>query len=308
MGQTSAMSEINKLTIAVLSPGEMGCAIGRVLVSAGHRVTGCSAGRSDETRNRLQQAGIVDLKSTAALVAEADILLSIVPPHAAVAVAEEVAVALDGCDPSLVYVDCNAIAPVTTQAVLRSVSAAGAKPVDAGIIGPPPGRGIPTILYVSGPFTDALSGLTTEQLSIRQAGPDLGQASALKMLYSAYRKGANALYIRALMAAAQLGLFETLDAAFAESQTVMHETMRRLIPNLPFDALRWASEMREIQKTFSAANLPEEFAKGSADLYSTAAASQKAQSARGSADQNWNVREIIDELIEIEQSSDGVSN
>ena len=39
-------------TIAVLHPGEMGAGVAAQLVSAGHRVLWCSAGRSAATRKR----------------------------------------------------------------------------------------------------------------------------------------------------------------------------------------------------------------------------------------------------------------
>jgi 3-hydroxyisobutyrate dehydrogenase-like beta-hydroxyacid dehydrogenase len=37
-----------------------------------------------------------------------------------------------------VFADCNAIAPVTVEAIEREIRAAGAEFIDAGIIGGPP--------------------------------------------------------------------------------------------------------------------------------------------------------------------------
>ena len=69
----------------------MGHAVGRLLGSRGFDVVTSLAGRSARTRSLAAQAGIRDLGSTDALVTEADLVLSILPPAAAVAAAEETA-------------------------------------------------------------------------------------------------------------------------------------------------------------------------------------------------------------------------
>src|SRR5687767_2690481 len=71
----------------------------------------------------------------------ADALLAILVPAQAGALAARIAAALRGAGTDLLYVDCNAIAPQTAGEVGRIVEAAGARFVDAGIIGPPPRPG-----------------------------------------------------------------------------------------------------------------------------------------------------------------------
>ena len=58
-------------------------------------------------------------------------------------------------------------------------------------------------LYVSGPEAAELTQINDEILKIRVVGEKVGNASALKMCYSAYSKGTTALLCAALAAASQ---------------------------------------------------------------------------------------------------------
>ena len=55
-------------TIAILSPGDMGHGVGRVLVDGGYRVITCLAGRSQRTRDLAATAGIADTASLEEMV------------------------------------------------------------------------------------------------------------------------------------------------------------------------------------------------------------------------------------------------
>src|SRR5438067_7404767 len=103
-------------TVAVMTPGEMGHAIGRALRAGGLRVITCLRGRSARTTALAAAAGIVDVADEAVLVREADLLLAILVPAQARAQAERLAaVRATGVD--LLYADCNAIAPQTTREI-----------------------------------------------------------------------------------------------------------------------------------------------------------------------------------------------
>ncbi|HEY4850806.1 MAG TPA: NAD(P)-binding domain-containing protein, partial [Streptosporangiaceae bacterium] len=129
---------MSQTLIGVLHPGEMGAAVGGCLVAAGHPVLWASAGRSSGTGARAEAAGLRDAGTIAALSRQADIILSICPPAAALDVARSVAEPADSGFRG-VFVDANAISPGTAREVCAIVQAAGASYVDGGIIGPPPG-------------------------------------------------------------------------------------------------------------------------------------------------------------------------
>src|SRR5258707_9002034 len=81
-------------TIGILSPGEMGSGVGTVLHQHGVRVLTCLAGRGSGSRERAARAGIEDVAALETLVREGDVVLSLVPPAVAGAVADQVAAAV----------------------------------------------------------------------------------------------------------------------------------------------------------------------------------------------------------------------
>ena len=99
--------------IAILMPGDMGDGIDRALRAHGHEVITCLDGRSARTRGLAAAAGLRDAGSLEAVVAEADLVLSILPPEAALAQAEAVAAAMAAPGARPTYVDCNAVSPTT---------------------------------------------------------------------------------------------------------------------------------------------------------------------------------------------------
>src|SRR4051794_31244244 len=99
--------------IGVLHPGEMGAAIATGLRASGAEVMWVGASRSAATRARAVTAGLRDAGSLDALVAEADVVVSVCPPESAVRLAESVA-ALGFAG---IYVDANALSPATARAV-----------------------------------------------------------------------------------------------------------------------------------------------------------------------------------------------
>ncbi len=126
------------MIVGLLHPGEMGSAIGAAVVAGGHEVIWASDGRSADTRERAR--GFRDVGSAEAVATEAELVLSICPPHAALDVARSVA-GFAG-----IYVDANAISPDRA----RQVGALHARFVDGGIVGGPPGAAGDTRLYLSG--------------------------------------------------------------------------------------------------------------------------------------------------------------
>ena len=147
---------------------------------------------------------------------EAEIVLSILVPAQAIALAERIAAALAASGARPLYVDCNAIAPQTTRRIAEIIEGAGARFVDAGIIGPPPKPGTSTTrFYASGEDAGAFARLGDFGLDVRVVGDQPGQASALKMCYAALTKGTTALMTQLSVAAARLGVSEALRAEFA---------------------------------------------------------------------------------------------
>src|SRR5690606_8066037 len=163
--------------IGILSPGEMGQAIGGSLQAHGLEVATCLTGRSERTRQLAQQAGLVDLPNLAALVDRVDLILSIAPPAKAMDVARAVADALRSAGRAVYFADCNAVASQTALAIGEEISAAGGRYIDASIIGLPPGPDSRPRIYASGPHAPAMAALDGMGLEIVNLGGTLGRAS-----------------------------------------------------------------------------------------------------------------------------------
>jgi len=254
-------------TVAILSPGDMGHVVGQVLASHGLRVIAALADRSARTQTLARQAGIQDVGTLSALVAEADMLLAILVPDQAVAAAETVAQTLASHPRALFYVDCNAIAPQTTHQVGAIITAAGAHFIDASIIGPPPRQPGTTRFYAAGPQVAAFAQLGNFGLDIHELGSEIGQASAFKMCYAALTKGLTALGTELLVAAEAFGISSALAHEFEHSQPVVYKQLQQGLPGMPAKAHRWIGEMEEIAQTFAALGLTPQILAGAADLY-----------------------------------------
>jgi len=257
---------MNIQTVGILSPGDMGHAIGAVLHQHGLRVITNLQNRSGRTATLAKTAGIIDIADDKTLVREADMLLSILPPARAYSFAERIASVLKETGSNVLFVDCNAIAPRTAQSIEQLITAAGASFVDVGIIGgpPQPGREGPR-LYASGPRAEDVAQLVQYGLDIRVLGAQGGQASGLKMCYASLTKGFTALATEALVAGQTQGLQEALLAEF--QLLPLFKTMQRSVPAMPPKAYRWVGEMEEIALTFADLGLPPQMHQGAASLY-----------------------------------------
>ena len=255
-------------TVGILSPGAMGQAVGAVLAGRDVHVITNLADRSPATRARAVAASMADTASDRALVEQADIVLSILPPAQADALARRIADAAQAVDATLTYIDCNAVAPATTRRIGAVVEAAGLAFVDGGIIGPPPGPdGRGTRLYLSGPRAADCVALRDSGLDIRVVSEAIGDASAVKMCYAALTKGLTAVATQLAVAAQRLGVADALAAEQAESQASLMAQIRRGVPAMVPKAQRWVGEMEEIAKTFAACGLAPKIFEGAAELY-----------------------------------------
>jgi 3-hydroxyisobutyrate dehydrogenase-like beta-hydroxyacid dehydrogenase len=252
------------MKIALLQPGEMGAAVGRTLVAAGHEVRWSSVGRSAMTRDRAEAAGLVDRGDLAALLADSELILSICPPHAAGDVAAEVA----GAGFAGTYLDGNAIAPSTATEVRARVTGAGAAFVDGGIIGAPPSDDTGPRLYLSGdaaPAVAALFGGTVVEAIVLDQGPFA--ASQIKMAYAAWSKGSQALLLTAMAAARRSGLDGPLTAEWARSQPGLADKLRGAEASDAKKGWRWIGEMEEIARSMEDLGLPDGFHRAAAAVY-----------------------------------------
>jgi 3-hydroxyisobutyrate dehydrogenase-like beta-hydroxyacid dehydrogenase len=248
-------------TVCLLHPGEMGAEVGAAARAGGARVLWVSAGRGGATRDRAGAAGLEDVGALSAALAQAQIVLSVCPPHAAVELAESVAAAgFRG-----IYLDANAIAPETSRRIGRIVEAKGASFVDGGIIGPPPTKPGTTRLYVSGTASAEIAALFSgSSLGTVTLDAPVGAASAIKACYAGWTKGAATLLLSVRALARHEGIETALADEWKISQPQLFAQLDRAVLQSR-KGWRWIAEMEEIGATFREAGLPDGYALGAAE-------------------------------------------
>ncbi len=284
-------------TVAILSPGEMGHAIGRVLARHGLRVITSLEGRSERTASLARAAGIEDVGSLDRVVAEADTIFSVLPSAAAPILASEVARRLAGRDRPVTFVECNALAPRTVREIGEVVSSAGGHVVDVGIIGSPPTERRGPRFYASGPWVDEFLAFRTAGLDVRPIGQEIGQASGIKMCYAALTKGLSALGTELLLAAARLDLLDPLLAEFESSQTELRAWLERAVPGMPSKSRRWVSEMEEIAATLEYLGLSPGYHRAAANLFRWVGETELAREHPESRDTSRTLRATVEKLV-----------
>ena len=251
-------------TVALLHPGHMGVTIGAAAATSGARVLWVSEHRSVESQQRAKQAGLVDAKHLAHAIRQSDVILSVCPPHAALAIAQSVAVhGFRG-----IYVDANAVSRATAEKIGETVSAIGASFVDGGIIGSPVKRAGTTRLYLSGTRAAEVAALfSVSMLDARVIGDVPGAASALKMAYAAWTKCTDALVLAIRALAAREGVDQALLQEWALSQPDLERRSVLAAAVAVPKAWRYVGEMEEIAATLACAGLPSGFHTAAAALY-----------------------------------------
>ena len=246
------------MTVGLLHPGEMGAALGGALRTRGETVLWASAGRSSATAGRAESAGLEDAGDIAELCHRCEILLSVCPPHAAVDIAQDA----DGF--TGLYVDANAISPVTA----RTIGDLHTRFVDGGIIGPPAAKPHTTRLYLSGVEAEQVAALFSgTNVDARVISAQPGAASALKAAYAGWTKGSTAL----LLAMRELARAEDVEEPLLEEWKLSLPELEEQLAGAERSARRkgwrWIGEMEEIARSMDARSLPAGFHEAAAEVF-----------------------------------------
>jgi 3-hydroxyisobutyrate dehydrogenase-like beta-hydroxyacid dehydrogenase len=242
---------INRGTVGILYAGEMGSALGRLLAEQGWRVVTTLEDRSFRTCRLCREAGLAVVDSLAEVVGEADVVISLVVPSAALAVAEACCRVLPPRRP--VYVDANSISPGTAACIGALLARSGVPFVDGSIHGLAAQLRTRATLYLSGPEAGALADRLGGALRVRVVGDEPGAASAFKMLLAGLSKGLVALFLEMGLLGCDLGLLDELLEGYRHYYPGIMEAVERLLPTYPRHAARRAEELAELEQTMAAA-------------------------------------------------------
>jgi 3-hydroxyisobutyrate dehydrogenase-like beta-hydroxyacid dehydrogenase len=284
--------------VGLMTPGDMGQAVAVRIKDRGFAVCTALDKRSDRSRSLAREAGLTDVGSIARLVAECDVVLSIMNPAAAVEFAREAAAGLRASGRNTLIADCNAIAPDTVGEIAGLIEAAGGRFLDASIIGSPPRGNARSNLYVSGPGAADLERLAGPQLAVRVVSERIGDASALKMCYSALNKGTQGLWLEVLIAAQRLGVDRMLEEQVRATRADLLDFVLSQFPILTPKAYRWVPEMIEISKTLGSAGITPKVFQGEADIYQFVAATPLGKETPETRDKSRTGRDVVRLLAE----------
>jgi 3-hydroxyisobutyrate dehydrogenase-like beta-hydroxyacid dehydrogenase len=239
----------------------MGVSIANSAIDGGCEVFWASEGRGSATRQRatlLKDAGTVErLCETCAVI------ISVCPPEFAFAVSRGVAATgFKGA-----FADINALTPQHKIEMGRAMEAVGIRFADGGIIGLPSRVSGETTLFLSGPAAGEVADCFTKgAIAASVMGPEIGRASALKILFAAYNKGSVALFTALYTAAEHYGVAEELKGQFTHRGLSVEKIEAQILRAAP-KAWRWVAEMHEISEALQAAGMPGEFHHGAAKVY-----------------------------------------
>ncbi|KAK8250773.1 6-phosphogluconate dehydrogenase [Phyllosticta capitalensis] len=307
----------SRASVGIISIGDMGLGIAKLLQSHNYHILTTCAGRSPATRKRAESASIEVLADHIQLVNQSDYILSIVPPRDAVATAETtIAAYQEHARPSdshpLYYLDLNAIAPSTARAISTAftTSAPEIRFIDGGIIGGPPSLAPSTLptdpvtwkrpsMPLSGPHeldsAPASGAHLAATLRTQNLSPDVGTASGLKACFASLTKGHTALAIQSFSTAAQLGVLDHLLREMDGVNPLGRQMAERGLVGMPNKAYRWVAEMEEIGKTFD-----EDGGWGEENIYKQVAGVYRVvadNTELGSREGKMEVKEVVDGLV-----------
>jgi 3-hydroxyisobutyrate dehydrogenase-like beta-hydroxyacid dehydrogenase len=235
-------------TVGIVSPGAMGSAVGNALLRGGARVVATVAERSERTARLARRADLELLPSLADVVEQADVVLSIVPPGQAEAIAA-------GLTDASLLADLNAVAPATARRISSEI--------DGSISGPPPWKAGTTRLYLSGARAAEVAALPFQGIDVVVVGSEVGAASAVKMSTASVYKGSAALLTQALLAADRYGVLEHVLADLGEPA----DRAGRRIAIAAAKSARYVDEMHEIAAAQKDAGLEPELFEAIALVY-----------------------------------------
>jgi 3-hydroxyisobutyrate dehydrogenase-like beta-hydroxyacid dehydrogenase len=283
-------------TVAILYPGDMGHNVGRVLLEDGCTVVTTLVDRSERTRRLTAGAAITALPSMAAIVDCAEVVLSIIPPTAAKTVATDFVAAVGKTNRRPLFVDANAISPMTAQEVGDIVTPSGAPYLDACIIGPASNVRGRCTFYVSGAEAATFEAKLGKSLRTHILGDRIGQASAFKMAFSGLNKGLAALLYELTAAGAEFGFLDELLHRYKALLPGVMEALEWLVPTYPMHAARRADEMAELAETLEHFGFSSVMARGTQETLAAVGRLRLAERFPDRGEHGWTMRQVLDAL------------
>lgn len=288
-------SRLDQTTIGILYPGEMGSTFGKLLSGNGFSVVTTLRGRSSRTQRLCHHAGLSVVDSIAQVLECADIVISFVPPRAALRVARNVAKVVKEKSKRFLYVDANSVSPVTAVKISEVLGLEHVDFVDASIRGLASQLGRAGVLYLSGARAAELSVQLGAVMRVKVVGNAPGEASALKMVLSGLPKGLVGLFSETMLFAREMGLLREAMEICDEFYPGVMEVVTRMLPTYPQHASRRSEELRELEETMSLNGVAPRIVGAVREVTSSLA---EVDWPKDTEYQHWAIAEIIEQIYQ----------
>ena len=241
------MAERQQFRLGLVGYGEIGSTIGTGLRGAGFERIACydryafDGPYADLIQRRAGEAGVTLVRSNAELAAASELIVSVTPGSASLDSAEAFAPVLTDRH---TFLDFASATPTIKKTVAETLKGTGALLGDGSIEGTPL-HGYGMRMLSSGPAGERVRDrLVPWGMQIDYVGPDLGTASAIKIIRSVLIKGIEALTDEMMLAARRYGIADTVLAS--ASKTLARpwmDTVQSLVPSGAIHAKRRAEEL-----------------------------------------------------------------
>ena len=294
-------NDVSTLRVAMVGYGEVGRIFSAALLQAGVRevkafdVLITDAHWAAEALRRAARDSIHLANDLSDAVADADLVICAVTAAATANAASQIAAVLrSGC----FVLDVNSASPRTRKGCADAVNGAGARYVEAAVMGSVPPRGIRAPMLLGGRHAQALHpALVRLGFDATVGSADYGVVSAIKLCRSVVIKGMEALAIESLLAARRYGVekevLDSLEETFPGLDWGKQADYfwRRVVQH----GRRRAEEMREAAITVADAGGSPHMASATAEVQSWMATLRK-EGALGAAGNDAGWRELADAI------------
>lgn len=179
------------------------------------------------------------------VVAASQVIVSLVPPNAAIDVSRSVL----ACHPSnTIYVDANSCSVEHIHEMRKSFEDSGLSFVDGSIHGGAHRIREIGCLYLSGHGAALVEPIFSPFMRVRNLGEMCGAATSMKTLLGGISKGLCALFLESGVIASKAGLLPAVLSECRAFYPGVMEALERMLPTYPEHSARRVSEMHNQQQ------------------------------------------------------------
>ena len=267
-----ALPDVGSVRVALVGYGEVGTIFGEALARRGVESVSAFDLQHDDVawaaaaRERSARDGVRLAESLGAALAGSQVVISAVTAEQAHHAAEQIAAS---CDRGAFVLDVNSASPRSKKACAEIVNRAGARYVEAAVMGAVPPHGLRVPMVLGGPHAAGIHALLAALGFDADVGStDYGVASAIKLCRSIVVKGIEALAVESLATARRYGVEKEVLASLAETYPGMtwEQQADYLWRRVYQHGRRRAEEMREAAVTVADAGFAPRMASATADV------------------------------------------